>query len=114
MQSKPPAKSWKDVQMVISALAVTFTLSLWNLIASPKKPALGGNMGEANLETQSNPVVAVTPALPLLPGQVLLLNGAVPQTPLPSSQVLQPAVNKPRRGGGGSGGAVTSTRSSHP
>ncbi len=113
VQTKPRAKSWKDIQMVLSALAVTLTLGLWNLIALPKKPTIGGQAGEANLDPQTNPAVAVTPALPLLPGQVLLLNGAVSQTPLQSSQV-SPTVNKPRHGGGGKGGTVTSTSSSHP
>lgn len=99
--------------MVLSAIAVALTLGLWNLIASPKKPVVGGQTGEANLDPQPSSGVVVPPALQLLPGQVLLLNGAISQTQPSSSQAQQPAVNKTRHGGGGSG-TVTSTRSSHP
>ncbi len=118
MPAKPHAKNWKDVQMVISAVAVTFTLGLWNLVASPKKSSVGGQSSQANLQPQTTSFAAITPALPLLPGQVLLLNGDVPatsalatQTSTTSQQAASPVHHS---GGGGGGGTVTKTRSSHP
>lgn len=39
MPAKPNAKNWTDVQMAITTVAITASLGLWNIFATPaKKP----------------------------------------------------------------------------
>ncbi len=117
MPANPHTKNWKDIQTVISAVAVSLTIGLWNLIAAPSKSTMGGATGQANLGTQTNSVADITPALPLLPGQVLLFHGAVPPGSTPTAQpakISQSTGGGSHKGGGGGGGTVTRTSSSHP
>ena len=37
MANKPQGKSWNEVQMAITAVAITATLGFWNMYASPDK-----------------------------------------------------------------------------
>lgn len=123
MQSKP--KSWKDIEMIVSSIAVAALLGLWSLFSSGQK-ILSGVRAQGNLSIPPDPNAASnTPSptrLPLLPGQVLLLNGAN-MTQL-STQLSTPAAAQPNpppltqrksHGSGSSGGgSVTKTGSSHP
>ncbi len=119
MPANTNKKSWKDIQTVISAVAVSITIGIWNLVAAPSKSSIGGATGQANLGSQTNSYADVTPALPLLPGQILLFKGALPPGMTPTAQpstISQPSGGggSHRGGGGGGGGTVTRTSSSHP
>lgn len=118
MPANTNKKSWKDVQAVISAVAVSFTIGIWNLVAAPSSTSIGGVTGQANLGTQTKTYADITPALPLLPGQVLLFQGSVPPGATPTAQPATVAQSSggggSHKGGGGGGGTVTRTRSSHP
>ncbi len=117
MPANAHSKNWKDIQTVISAVAVSLTIGLWNLVAAPSKTSIGGATGQANLGSQTKSYADITPALPLLPGQVLLFQGSVPPGATPTAQpstISQPTGGGSHKGGGGGGGTVTRTRSSHP
>ena len=54
MNNKPKAKSWAEVQMAITAVAITTTLVLWNMFASPDK-------NQAVAQAQATPVPTEPP-----------------------------------------------------
>ena len=71
MQNK--TNRWLDVQIVIVALALTFSLGLWNLFA--------GNDRSVNSGTTSNPQgIAVSASAPQ-PSSRIFLGGPAPQSP---------------------------------
>ena len=70
MQNK--TNRWLDVQIVILTLAMTFSLSLWNLFA-------GGNRS-GNPVTASNPRGVAQAYSPAQPADRLYLGGAAPRT----------------------------------
>jgi hypothetical protein len=122
MQNK--SKSWNDIQLVISSISVALTLGLWSYFSSSQK-MVAGVTADVNFPNQPDPTAAgaaTNPAVSnndiLLPGQVLLLNGANLAQPSPATatQTTQsPTVQtKKNKGGGNSGGSVTKTSSSHP
>ncbi len=110
------SKSWADIQMIISSIAVAVTMGFWSLFSSSQKLTAGA-AGTANLSDQSDSSHATASNDMLLPGQVMLLNGS--QSPTPAAQQTVPA-KKPsvRRnnggGGGGSSGGGSHTGSSKP
>lgn len=135
MQNKSAQKSWNEIEMLISSIAIALTLGLWNLFASSKKPSIASTDANVNLPPQpdTSTVVSITPtALPtnpltLLPGQVLLLGGAVPlsatqslgqpstsTTTTTTTTTVRPSGGKKGGGGGGGGGGAATTHSSHP
>ena len=38
MTNKPPKKSWREIHLAVTAVAVTATLAFWNVFATPAKP----------------------------------------------------------------------------
>lgn len=56
MNNKPKAKSWAEVQMAITAVAITTTLVLWNMFASPDK-----NQAVAQAQATPAPTEPPTP-----------------------------------------------------
>ena len=120
MRNKPGPKSWNEIEMLISAIAIALTLGLWNLLASPKKSDNTSAATSTDTPQPTSIAVTITPVpLPmLLPGQVLLLGGTVPQSvtqivgqpsPMPTAPVQASS-----GGGNKSGKPVTKTHSSHP
>ena len=71
MQNK--TNRWLDVQIVIVALALTFSLGLWNLFA--------GNNHSVNSGTTSNPKVITVGASAPQPSSRIFLGGPAPQSP---------------------------------
>ena len=122
MQSKSPSKSWNEIEMLISAIAIALTLGLWNLFASSRKPEIASADARASLppppDTTAFPASTAVSVPMLLPGQVLLLGGTLPQ-PLPSPSAAASvsagsSATTVRPSGGGSKPPVTKTHSSHP
>ncbi len=70
MQNK--TNRWLDVQIVILALAMTFSLSLWNLFA--------GGSRSGNPVTASNPQGGTQSYSPAQPAERIYLGGAAPST----------------------------------
>ncbi len=91
------SKSWADIQMIISSIAVAATMGFWSLFSSNQKLTAGAT-GTADL-SQPDPNSATANNDMLLPGQVMLL-GPTPQT----QQVGAAPQAKVWRGGGGSKG----------
>jgi hypothetical protein len=120
MQNKPAPKSWNEIEMLISAIAIALTLGLWNLFASAKKPSVASADVNANLPSQpdTSTVVSITPtpSFMLLPGQVLLLGGVLPTPTAGQPTTLTTTSNNARgsKKNGGGGGVPPSTHSSHP
>jgi hypothetical protein len=119
MRNKPSSKSWNEIEMLISAIAIALTLGLWNLFASPKKSDVASVEASTDTPQPTSTVIAITPAPSpmLLPGQVLLLGGTAPQ-PI-TQNVFQPsptptALIQSSNGGNKGGKPVTKTHSSHP
>ncbi len=77
--ARPKARNWKDVQLIISSVSVALSLGLWSWWASREKTE------SLPTETPLPPTEAVTetPVPMLLPGQVLYLSNATPQTNAP-------------------------------
>jgi hypothetical protein len=105
MQPAPSARSkprnGKDVQLIVSSISVAISLGLWSMWASREesKPAV--------TETPPPPtevLATATPAPMLLPGQILYLSTASPQTNSPVVNQEKPRRRKGGDGGGGGGG----------
>jgi hypothetical protein len=109
MASKPGARNWNDVQLVLAALAMTLTLGLWNLFAGP-------DSAEARKTAEQQPPMSPITEEPIsvdgtptpLPPIKILLGGVAPQLQV----VQQPSARRASRSNGGGGGPVTTTRSS--
>lgn len=119
MRSKSGSKSWNEIEMLISAIAIALTLGLWNLLASPKKTDNSYVNASTDTPQPTSTVVSIAPAPSpfLLPGQVLLLDGTVPQSVTQSvgQPSPTPTASVPPSSGGSKGGKpITKTHSSHP
>ena len=109
------ARNWKDVQLIVSSIAMALTLGLWGVWASREK-GMASIQGESkSLPAPEPKVVEVGPML--MPGQTLYLMTPAPQ----SSSQVSTQQNRRRRdkgdgrgdgGGGGGGGGNASTGSS--
>jgi hypothetical protein len=100
------AKNWKDVQLILSSIAMALTLGLWGIWASRDK-GMASVQGESkSLPSPEPKVVEVGPML--LPGQTLYLMTPAPQTTATVSNQEQPRRrNKDRDKGGGNADAGT-------
>jgi len=93
-RSAPKSKSWTDIQMIISSIAIAITLGLWSLFSGPQKKNASVT-GEVIVPPQPQNTSVVTQPQ-LAPGQKLLFGGTAPR-----QKVV--VVNG---GGGGGGGAA--------
>jgi hypothetical protein len=116
MPPKKAARNWNDIQMAITAVAMTLMLALWNLFAGPDREAAARKAAQ---EPQATPVPTETPLAALTPTpmpivKIIFGNGAAPQSMPPASSSMQSGKPKKNRddGGGGGGGGGASTRSS--
>jgi hypothetical protein len=114
-KNKPAAKSWNEIEILLSTIAIALTLGLWNLFASSRKPADTSTDANATLPPQQDTPIVVTitptPPLMLLPGQTLLLGGVLPSA-IPSQPTVVTTTNSNNNGGGAS--HPPKTHSSHP
>ena len=102
------SKSWADIQMIISSIAVAATMGFWSLFSSNQKLTAGAS-GTANLAGQPDPSAATINNDVLLPGQVMLLG---PTQVAGSTQASAPSgggVNHHKSGGGGGGAPAASS-----
>lgn len=115
MQSNPgaprKAKNWKDVQLIVSSIAMALTLGLWGFWASGEKRM-------ATIQGESKPLPAPEPKVAevgpmLMPGQTLYLMTPAPENTATVSNQEQPKRrNRDRDKGGGGGNADAGTGSS--
>ena len=116
---KPASKSWHEIEVLLSAIAIALTLGLWNVFASSSKSAAASTDSATNPppppDTPTVISVAPTPSFSLLPGQVLLLGGVLPTMAagLPTPGITT-STNPNPAGGGGGGTKPPKTHSSHP
>jgi hypothetical protein len=115
-----PKRRWLDAQIVIASLAMTFTLALWNLLASGSPKSSSTQVVDQKPqapETPETPGPTATPA-PAATGVTNLPNGQLaPMKVLLGGKAPVAPVVVVSSGGGSSGShpaPVTSTRSSHP
>ena len=111
MANKPQGKSWSEIQMAITAVAITATLAFWNIFSAPDKSLAAAKMAETptppapptptetELPTETA-VSAPTASLGLRPIKIIYGGKA------PVQQVVQVAAApaKKRKSGGGGGG----------
>ncbi len=102
---KPAPKSWNEIEVLISTVAITLTLGIWNLLASGnKQPAVASADANANLQPQPDTPTTVsispTPPFMLLPGQILLFNSNPTATSV-SPIAAVPGVPPSNNNGGG-------------
>ncbi len=113
------SKSWADIQMIISSIAVAATMGFWSLFSSNQK-LTGGATGTADLSGQPDPNAATANNDMLLPGQVMLLNGSSQISTNQQGTASQATAPAKRRnngsvaGGSGGGGGGSTTGSSKP
>jgi hypothetical protein len=130
MANKPQGKSWSEIQMAITAVAITATLGFWNQFSAPSQTQAATQVAQPSTppppppatET-AQPTATAVSLLPLRPVKIIF-GGKAPQP-----QIIQvaaaPAVKKRQSGGGpavdtGAGGApsapapAASTGSSKP
>ncbi|MCX6078578.1 MAG: hypothetical protein NTW32_03500 [Chloroflexi bacterium] len=111
MANKPQGKSWSEIQMAITAVAITATLAFWNIFSAPDKSLAAAKMAETSTppapptptETElptETAVSAPTASLGLRPIKIIYGGKA------PVQQVVQVAAApaKKRKSGGGGGG----------
>lgn len=95
MNNKPKAKSWAEVQMAISAVAITTTLVLWNMFASPDKNQAVAQAQATPAPTEppapeeATPVPAPTASFTLRPVKIIF-GGTAPQ-----QQIVQVSASNP-------------------
>ncbi len=79
MANKPQGKSWSEIQMAITAVAITATLAFWNLFATPDKAEAVAQVEEA-----------FTPPPPPLPTETAEPTATVAAVPTTQSLGLVP------------------------
>ncbi len=128
MANKPQGKNWNEIQMAITAIAITATLGFWNLFATPEKAQAAAQVidtatpppppVEAAPEATQEPsatTIALRPVKIIFGVNAPQLNVVqVSAAPVVSSApvvvVNVPAVKKKGGGGGGGSGGVTTPK----
>jgi hypothetical protein len=112
MPIKPNTHKWNDVQTVIATTAIALTLGLWNLFATPTKPATA--------QVENPPVPPTEPALTTraemapMPQVKIMFTQVAPQTiTVSQQQQVQPQMKKKKKNNTNGGGqSVTQTKTS--
>lgn len=77
MATKPQGKNWKDVQMAITAISITATLTFWNLFSVPDTSVAAADAIETDVVEPPQPTEAAAPT------------AAASATAMPSAFVLK-------------------------
>jgi len=109
MANKPQGKSWNEIQMAITAIAVTASLGFWNLFATPEKAQAAAKVVESSTPPPPPPptdtaTVTAEPtetAMSLRPVKIIF-GGEAPKVQV--VQVFAPGVPATKKKGGGGGG----------
>ena len=109
MANKPQGKSWSEIQMAITAVAITATLAFWSLFSTPNQ-----NQAIAKAVETATPPVPPPPAATEQPTETALPTQSLGLRPIkiiyggkaPVQQIIQVAAApaKKRRSGGDGGG----------
>lgn len=90
MASKPQ-KSWNEIQLAITAIALTATIGLWNLFSSGQKQDVNASNIDDELPTTQEPMqVAGSAPLPTLMPVKIIFGGQAPATHSVVQQQQQP------------------------
>lgn len=80
MASKPQ-KSWSEIQLAITAIALTATIGLWNFFSSGQKQQVNASNVDAELPATQEPMqVAGSAPLPTLMPVKIIFGGQAPAT----------------------------------
>jgi hypothetical protein len=113
MPAKPNNRNWNDVQTAIATVSIVTTLGLWNLFATPSKPAVVEQTSEPTpvippMAPATMPVPTVMPQVKIMFTQVAPQNTVVIQQP--QQKKKKNNNNDDGGGGGGGGGGTTVTQ----
>ena len=120
MANKPQGKSWSEIQMAITAVAITATLAFWSIFSTPDQTqAIAKAVETATPPAPPPPAATEQPTETALPTESLALRPIkiIYGGKAPVQQIIQVAaapVKKRRSGGdggdsgGGGGGSVAS------
>jgi hypothetical protein len=98
---KKPQKSWADVQLTIAALAITVTLTLWNIFATPAKQQVSVQPTEPVTPPEPLPTEVAQATAPQFVPVKIIFGGTAPQQQV----VVQAASAQPAHKAKGGGGA---------
>jgi hypothetical protein len=127
MANKPQGKSWNEVQMAITAVAITATLGLWNMFATPEKTQAAAQITATFTPPEPpppaetaipEPTATAVSSLALRPVKIIY-GGIAPQQPVvqvaAAGQVAAaPAAKKNKSGGASKGGGVSKGGGGNP
>lgn len=109
MASKPQGKSWSEIQMAITAVAITATLAFWSIFSTPDQTqAIAKAVETATPPAPPPPAATEQPTETALPTESLALRPIkiIYGGKAPVQQIIQVAAApvKKRRSGGDGGG----------
>jgi len=120
MPGKPKSRNWNDVQTAIATVAIVTTLGLWNLFATPSKPAKAAETNEpvqpppptelpAEDTSRSIAPASMTPtAMPQV--KIMFTPGVTPVVQQQVSNVQQTVKKKKKNKNNNNGGSVSVTQ----
>jgi len=116
--NKKPQRSWGDIQLAIAATALTATLVLWNLFATPQKQQLVTQSQDTTVppDPTETPAPAPTQGLSFMPIKIIFGGTAPTSVSTPTTAVVasQPQVQPPAKHKGGGGKPPVTSGSSKP
>lgn len=99
MASKPNARNWSDVQIMLLSISLVISLDLWNLFAKTDIEKYTSNAQSSATEA---PVITMELVTPTPPQNVfILLGGDSPQTSTPAPVAQTGSSSSTHKGGGG-------------
>jgi hypothetical protein len=106
MANKPAGKNWSEIQLAITAVAITAMLGFWNFFSTPEKAQASAQVAQTSTPPPPPPPTEMAQptatVLALRPVKIIF-GGNAPQQPVIQVAVAQPPTKK-KRGGGNNGG----------
>ena len=109
MANKPQGKSWSEIQMAITAVAITSTLAFWNIFSTPDQNQVAAKAAQTPIpptpppptETEQPTETAVPTASMALRPIKIIYGGNAPQQQVIQVAAAAAPAKKHRSGGGG-------------
>lgn len=115
-----PQKSWGEIQLAIAAMAMTGTLALWNVFATPDSRQVVAQTGDTATPPPDVPTQEASPSPRFIPLKIIFGGTPPKQKAVFQSYAPQSSTSKRKGGGSASSGAssapapAASTGSSKP